>query len=51
MQDSVMYVRLPKELHLQIKAIAEKQERTMAQTVRFALRQYVETYQQFGDPI
>lgn len=37
-----MYVRLPKDLHAAVKARAEADERTMAQTIRLALRIYLE---------
>lgn len=41
MADQPMYVRLPVELHAAIKADAERNERTMAQTIRYALRRYL----------
>lgn len=41
--DSVQptYVRLPVELHAEVKRRAEADERTMAQTIRLALRYYL----------
>lgn len=35
-------IRMPKALHAALKRKAEKEERSMAQTMRFALRQYAE---------
>lgn len=35
-------VRMPRDLHQQLKARAASDERTMAQTVRHAVRQYLE---------
>jgi hypothetical protein len=35
------YVRLPAELHAEVKQRAEVEERTMAQTIRLALRYYL----------
>lgn len=37
------YVRLPVELHEAIKRRSVEEERTMAQTIRYALRAYLET--------
>ena len=36
-----MYVRLPAELHDAVKARATEEDRTMAQTIRVALRYYL----------
>jgi hypothetical protein len=36
-----MYVRLPRDLHVAVKARAVDDERTMAQTIRHALRLYL----------
>lgn len=36
-----MYVRLPKDLHEEVKTRAKQDERTMAQTIRLALRYYL----------
>lgn len=36
-----MYVRLPAELHEAVKARATEEDRTMAQTIRVALRYYL----------
>jgi hypothetical protein len=38
-----MYVRLPTELHQAVKARAVEEDRTMAQTIRVALRYYLST--------
>jgi len=38
-----MYVRLPRELHDAVKARSEQEERSMAQTIRFALRYYLQS--------
>jgi len=35
------YVRLPKDLHEAVKQRASEEERTMAQTIRLALRYYL----------
>ena len=40
-----MYVRLPTELHQAVKARAVEEDRTMAQTIRVALRYYLSTTQ------
>lgn len=37
-----MYVRLPAELHEAVKERADQEERTMAQTIRLALRYYLQ---------
>jgi len=37
-----MYVRLPVELHEAVKERAQQEERTMAQTIRVALRFYLQ---------
>jgi hypothetical protein len=37
-----MYVRLPVELHEAVKERAREEERTMAQTIRLALRYYLQ---------
>jgi hypothetical protein len=37
-----MYVRLPVELHEAVKERAQQDERTMAQTIRVALRFYLQ---------
>lgn len=44
MSDDVQatYVRLPKELHQAVKDRSEADERTMAQTIRLALRMYLQ---------
>lgn len=36
-----MYVRLPRDLHDEVKSRAKQDERTMAQTIRLALRYYL----------
>ena len=36
-----MYVRLPSELHEALRARAGEEDRTMAQTIRVALRYYL----------
>jgi hypothetical protein len=38
-----LVVRLPGDLHAQVKERAEQEERSMASTIRFALRQYLKT--------
>lgn len=38
-----LVVRLPAELHAQVKERAELEERSMASTIRVALRQYLKT--------
>lgn len=45
MSDDVkeMVVRMPAELHEQVKDRAAQDERTIAQTVRMALKQYLRT--------
>ena len=35
-------IRMPAELHQAVKAKAASEERSMAQAIRFALRQYIE---------
>lgn len=40
-RDQPMYVRLPPELHEAVKRRALEDERTMAQTIRVALRYYL----------
>lgn len=40
-EDRPMYVRLPAELHSAVKARAAEEDRTMAQTIRVALRFYL----------
>jgi hypothetical protein len=44
MSDDVQptYVRLPKELHQAVKDRSAADERTMAQTIRLALRMYLQ---------
>lgn len=44
MSDDVQptYVRLPKDLHLAVKERSAAEERTMAQTIRLALRLYLQ---------
>lgn len=37
-----MYVRLPAELHEAVKLRSQQDERTMAQTIRLALRFYLQ---------
>lgn len=39
--DQPMYVRLPAELHDAVKRRAQAEDRTMAQTIRVALRYYL----------
>jgi type II secretory pathway component PulC len=39
------YVRLPRELHVAVKERAVADERTMAQTIRLALRHYLKSTQ------
>jgi predicted DNA-binding protein len=39
--DRPMYVRLPSELHEAVRARATDEDRTMAQTIRVALRYYL----------
>ncbi len=36
-----LVVRLPADLHAAVKARAKKEERSIAQTIRFALKQYL----------
>lgn len=45
MSDDVQptYVRLPKELHQAVKERSAAEERTMAQTIRLALRMYLQS--------
>lgn len=38
-----MYVRLPVALHAAVKADADRNERTMAQTIRYALRRHLDS--------
>lgn len=38
-----LVVRLPTDLHAEVKERAEREERTIAQTIRLALRQYLKT--------
>ncbi|MGH9229526.1 MAG: ribbon-helix-helix protein, CopG family [Acidimicrobiales bacterium] len=38
-----LVVRLPEELHAEVKERAQREERTIAQTIRLALRQYLRT--------
>lgn len=38
-----LVVRLPEELHAQVKERADTEERTISQTIRLALRQYLRT--------
>jgi hypothetical protein len=38
-----MYVRLPADLHRAVKTRAAEEDRTMAQTIRVALRYYLHT--------
>lgn len=42
-QPQAVVIRMPRELHEAIKAKAAKEERSMAQAMRYALRQYAET--------
>jgi predicted DNA-binding protein len=39
--DQPMYVRLPTELHEAVRTRAREEDRTMAQTIRVALRYYL----------
>jgi hypothetical protein len=39
--EQAMYVRLPKELHEAVKTRSHEDDRTMAQTIRVALRYYL----------
>ena len=39
------YVRLPTELHEAVKARSQEEDRTMAQTIRVALRYYLSNTQ------
>lgn len=41
-QPQAVVIRMPRELHEAIKAKAAREERSMAQAMRFALRQYAE---------
>ncbi|MGO9583565.1 MAG: ribbon-helix-helix protein, CopG family [Acidimicrobiales bacterium] len=41
-QAQPVVVRMPADLHKALKAKAEREERSMAQTIRYALRQYVQ---------
>jgi len=41
MGDQPTYVRLPKELHEAVKSRAVEEDRSMAQTIRVALRYYL----------
>lgn len=40
-QVQATYIRMPRELHEQVKARAAAEERTMAQTIRHAVRLYL----------
>jgi predicted DNA-binding protein len=40
-----MYVRLPRDLHQEVKARSEQEDRTMAQTIRQALKYYLDNTQ------
>jgi predicted HicB family RNase H-like nuclease len=44
-----MYVRLPVELHRAVKERANAEDRTMAQTIRVALRHYLQTTRPVGE--
>ncbi len=44
-----MYVRLPVELHEAVKTRAAAEDRTMAQTIRVALRYYLSKTQPITD--
>lgn len=41
-EEQPMYVRLPRELHDAVKTRSEQDERTMAQTIRLALKFYLQ---------
>jgi type II secretory pathway component PulC len=45
-----MYVRLPVELHDAVKQRSAVDERTMAQTIRVALRYYLKTTEPIAAP-
>jgi len=38
-----LVVRLPEELHTEVKQRSDHEERTVSQTIRLALRQYLRT--------